>query len=446
MADRYLRHVFQHRSLRAALIGGGVGAVLGFGAWRAFSAWLLSVADAPAPATRCLRLADSTYAPAIAAAARRLVATMHAQRIPGMTVAIAVDGQLIWSEGFGFADAAARTPACPETRFRLASVSKPITAVVMARLSEAGKLDLDAPITRYVPSFPEKGEITARLLAGHRAGIRHYRDDDEAFTTRHFASVTESVELFRDDPLRFPPGERHEYSSYGYALLGAALEGASGLPFADVLRQYVTDPLRLTHTGLDTSDSTSPHPVGATRFYDHVTPYVLDGQVHPSPFVDMSSKWAGGGMLSTSEDLVRFGSALLPNAAPSFLRPTTRDTLFMPMTRLVPPIFGYAMGWITARDAELRRVYMHFGAGSGATAWLGIYPDQRVVIAVLANLGHAGLPYSSSVGLGAHFAARPLGITALVLAIAFLAFAFAAVVLRWIIHVARSRRIQRSSA
>jgi CubicO group peptidase (beta-lactamase class C family) len=309
----------------------------------------------------------------------------------------------------------------------------------MARLFDAGKLDLDAPITRYVPSFADKGAITARQLAGHRAGIRHYRDDEEAFTTRHFATVTESLELFRDDSLLFPPGQGHEYSSYGYALLGAALEGASRLPFGEVIRHYVSEPLQLTRTGLDTSDSTSARPAGVTGFYDHVTPYVRDGQVHPSPFVDMSSKWAGGGMLSTSEDLVRFGSALLPNAERPFLHPGTRDALFTPMTRLVPPIFGYAMGWMTARDAELRRLYMHFGAGSGATAWLGIYPDQRVVIAVLANLGHAGLPYASSVGLGAHFAARPIGPTVLVLGLALVASGLATIILRWIVHQARAR-------
>jgi len=435
----YLRHVTKRRTLRAAIIGGTAGAIAVFVAWRAFSVWLLHVADAPPPGMRCRRVADSTYGDAIADAARRLATAMQTQRIPGMTVAVAIDGRLIWSEGLGYADVEARAPACPETRFRLGSVSKPITAVAMARLDEAGKLDLDAPIARYVPSFPDRGAITARQLAGHRAGIRHYRDDAEAFTTRHFASVTESLALFRDDSLLFPPGQGHEYSSYGYVLLSAVLEGASELSFDEVLRRFVVEPLRLTRTGLDTSDSTSMHPADVTQFYDHVTPYVLDGKVHPSPFVDLSGRWAAGGMLSTSEDLVRFGSALLPNADSSFLHPETRAALFTPMTRLIPPIFGYAMGWMTARDADLRRVYMHFGAGSGATAWLGIYPDQGVVIAVLANLGHAGLPYSSSVGLGAHFAARPVGLTALLLAIAFLASALATIVLRWVFHVARSR-------
>ena len=356
---------------------------------------------------------------------------MYARRIPGMTIAVAVNGRVIWSEGFGFADAERRVAACPETRFRIGSVSKPITATALARVLDAGMIDLDAPIQRYVPGFPGKGHpITARQLAGHRAGIRHYRDDDEAFVTRRFASVTESLTLFRDDPLLFTPGRGHHYSSYGYVLLSAALEGATRLSFDDVLEQHVFAPLGLTSTGLEMSDSSGAWPAGLTRFYDHVTPYVLDGQVRSSPFVDLSSKWAGGGMLSTSEDLVRFGAALLPAAPARFLRPETRALLFTSMTRLVPFAVGYGMGWMSARDAELRRVHMHFGAGAGTTAWLGVYPDQAVVIALLANLGHAGFTYTSTLGLGAHFAPRPSGPVALVALAAFLAGAIATLISR----------------
>lgn len=429
------------RALRAALLAGLAGTVAVLAAWRGLAARLVRVADAGPPPTRCTRVADTAYAGAIASATPRILAALHTQRIPGLTVAAAVDGRLVWSEGFGLADVEHRTPACPETRFRIGSVSKPITALAMARLYEAGQLDLDAPIRRYVPTFPDKGHsITARQLAGHRAGIRHYRDDMEAFSTRHFESVTESLALFRDDPLRFVPGEGHHYSSYGYVLLSAALEGASGLAFPDVLTRDVLEPLHLTRTGLEMSDSSAPHPAGVTRFYDHVTPYVVDGRVRPAPFVDLTSKWAGGGVLSTSEDLVRFGSALLPGASPALLSPNAREMLFTPTTRLVPGLIGYAMGWMVARDADLRRLHMHFGAGSGATAWLGIYPDQRVVIAVLANLGHAGLPYAASVGLGTHFAPVPMGPALTLAATTFVAFGMAGIVAQWLADVVRSRR------
>ena len=430
----------QRPALRAAIVGGVAGAIAALAAWRALAMWLVSVDAAPPPQGRCPRVADVTYARAIASATPRLMATLHQKRIPGMTVAVAVDGRLVWSEGFGLADVANITPACPHTRFRIGSVSKPITAAAMARLSDAGRLDIDAPIQRYVASFPDKGHpITVRQLAGHRAGIRHYRDDMEAFNRRRFANVTESLELFRDDSLLFAPGTGHHYSSYGYVLLSAALEGAAAMTFDQLLEQYVFGPLDITRTGLDVADSMTGHPSDVTRFYDHVTPYVLDGEVRPSPFVDMSSKWAGGGMLSTSEDLVRFASALLPDAPQRFLRAETREMLFTPTTRLMPPVFGYGMGWMAGRDADLRRVSMHFGAGSGTTAWIGVYPDDRMAIAVLANLGHAGFSYAGSIGLATHFVSPPTAPAAVLAVTAFVAFALATVTIRWLLGLAASR-------
>src|SRR6058998_493605 len=108
---------------------------------------------------------------------RMLVCERLANRIPGVQVAVSVNGKLVWSEGFGYADAARKRPVTRETQFRIGSVSKPLTATAVALLYEQGKLDLDAPVQRYVPSFPDKGHpITTRLLAGHLAGIRHYKD------------------------------------------------------------------------------------------------------------------------------------------------------------------------------------------------------------------------------------------------------------------------------
>jgi CubicO group peptidase (beta-lactamase class C family) len=145
--------------------------------------------------------------------------------------------------------------------------------------------------------------------------------------------------------------------------------------------------------------------------------------VHPSPRVEMISKWPGGGILSTTEDLARFGSSLLAGAEKPLLADSTREILFAPRTRANPPIFGYALGWMTFRDIDLRPVYMHFGAGSGTTAWLGVFPNERVVVAVLANLGHAGFTYASTIGVGSHFMRPPLAAMALVFGLAFIAFA-----------------------
>jgi serine beta-lactamase-like protein LACTB, mitochondrial len=427
------------RLVGVALAAGVAGALTLLTGWRLLSARLLHV-EPPGQwnVERCPGvLPDAHHAAGVEHARAQLLDMMKARRIPGMSVTVAVDGRVVWSEGFGYADAEAHKAACPDTRFRTASVAKPITAAAMARLYDVGRLKLDVDVRKYVPTFPQKGSaITARQLASHRAGIRDYRDDNEAFTQRHFQNVTESLQLFQDDALLFSPGSGHHYSSFGYVLLSAAIEGASGQAFGDYLKQHVFGPLNMKHSSLERTGETV---AGTARFYDHVTPYVRDGAVHPSPLVDMSSKWAGGGMLSTTEDLARFGSALLPGSDSPFLAPATREMLFKPLARFPIPLFGYALGWITARDIDLRRVNMHFGAGSGTTTWLGIFPDQGVVIAVMANLGHAGFTYASTIGLGSRFARQPIAPVITVAAAAFYMFAGASVCLVLLTRFVRQR-------
>ena len=139
--------------------------------------------------------------------------TMAAQKIPGLSIAVAVDGKIVWSEGFGFADLENNLKVAPATRFRIASVSKVITAAAMARIYEQGKLDLDAPVQKYVPEFPSKGVvITARQLVGHLSGIRHLRRDpdpekDEFYNRKTYCrNVSEGLNRFQADPLDFVPG------------------------------------------------------------------------------------------------------------------------------------------------------------------------------------------------------------------------------------------------
>jgi len=151
--------------------------------------------------------------------------------IPGVTLAVAVDGRIVYAEGFGYADLEQRVPVWPTTKFRIASDSKPLTAAGLLLLVEQGRIDLDPPVEKYVPSFPDKGaKITARLLAGHLAGIRHYQDD-EFQIARHYDSVLEGLKIFADDPLVSPPGKEFHYSSYGFNLLSAVMESAAGENF-----------------------------------------------------------------------------------------------------------------------------------------------------------------------------------------------------------------------
>ena len=310
---------------------------------------------------------------------RTLVCERLSSHIPGVQVAVAIDGTLVWSEGFGYADAARKRPVTRATQFRIGSVSKPLTAAAVVLLYEQGKLDLDAPIQRYVPTFPDKGyPITTRQLAGHLAGIRHYKDR-EFFLNRHFATVRDGLAIFQDDSLLFPPGTRFSYSSYGWNLVSAVVESAAGEDFLPYISARVFRRLGLTHTAPDRADSVLSD---RTQFYDADS----SGASHVAPPVDNSYKWAGGGFVSTAEDLVKFGSALL---APGFLRRETLDLLFTSQRTNAGEETGYGIGWFLRTDSLGHHWAFHGGSAVGGTAVFGLDRDSHVVVALLTNLSAA---------------------------------------------------------
>jgi CubicO group peptidase (beta-lactamase class C family) len=156
---------------------------------------------------------------------------MAANSLPSVSVAVVRDGKYEWSSGFGMADLENSVPATSRTLYRLASISKPITATAAMLLYERGKLDLDAPLQKYCPVFPEKeAPITTRQLLGHLGGIRHDRthsfDDPEIINTKHVDDpISGGLNFFKDDPLVATPGTRFSYSTNGYTLVGCIIEG-----------------------------------------------------------------------------------------------------------------------------------------------------------------------------------------------------------------------------
>jgi serine beta-lactamase-like protein LACTB, mitochondrial len=307
--------------------------------------------------------------------ARAVGKELLARGIPGLSVAVAVDGKIVYSEGFGYADLEERVPVWPATKFRIGSVSKPLTSAALVLLVEQGKLDLDAPVQKYVPTFPGKGSpITSRMLAGHLGGIRHYKDD-EFLISKHYDKVLEGLKIFQDDPLVAPPGTQFNYSSYGYNLLSAVVEGASGQDFLSFMRQRVFTPLGLRDTVADQPADIIPQ---RARFYTRYK----DKPVRNAPFVDNSYKWAGGGFLSSAEDLVRFGSALLQ---PGFLKPESLRLLFTSQKTSDGKETGYGMGWAIHNSKSGQRVYEHAGGSAGGSSQLILYPDAHVVVAMICN-------------------------------------------------------------
>jgi CubicO group peptidase (beta-lactamase class C family) len=327
--------------------------------------------------------------------ARAIAKEWLARGIPGVTLAVAVDGQVVYSEGFGYADLEQRVPVWPTTKFRIASDSKPLTAAALMLLVEQGKIDLDAPVQKYVPSFPDKGAaITPRLLAGHLAGIRHYKGD-EFLIAKHYDSVMEGLKIFADDPLVSPPGQEFHYSSYGFNLLSAVIESASDENFLSYMRGRVFAPLGLRHTVADQT---------AEIVEQRARPYrKAKGQpVQNAPYVDNSYKWAGGGFLSNSEDLVKFGSALLQ---PGFLKPESLRLLFTSQKTTDGKQTGYGIGWFVGKSASGQKVYAHDGGAAGGSSRLILYPDAHVVVAMICNFeGEDGWKAEEVEAIGEAFA------------------------------------------
>lgn len=322
-------------------------------------------------------LADGTIGASVAVDHARdmLAGHMEATDVPGMQVAVWRGDSLIWSEGLGWADVERRVPVTPATRFPIGSVSKTLTAVAAARLVDRGLLDPDASVRTYLSDLPERYEpITPRLLGQHLSGIRHYRSGEERpGVERHFDTVRESLEIFVSDSLLFDPGADFAYSSYGFNLLSAAMEEAADQDFLTVLDEELSSPLGLEGTIANEIDRDIPfRTVG------------YDGQREPADVEDPSYKWAGGGLLSTAEDLVRVGVALLD---PGYL---SADALSLLFTEGRPrngtrSYFGF--GWLVWETREGRTVRHHNGNLTYGRAHLVIFPEDRIVVALLANTG-----------------------------------------------------------
>ncbi|XP_045305445.1 serine beta-lactamase-like protein LACTB, mitochondrial isoform X1 [Leopardus geoffroyi] len=411
---------------------------------------------------------------------------------PGIVVGVSVDGKEVWSEGLGYADVENRVPCKPETVMRIASISKSLTMVALAKLWEAGKLDLDIPVQHYVPEFPEKeyeGEkvsVTTRLLISHLSGIRHYEKDmkkvkeekaykaskmmkgtvesdqekefkekggksneksdfakakieqdndakgrnlkpgkkkndfeqGELYLKEKFENSIESLRLFKNDPLFFKPGSQFLYSTFGYTLLAAIVERASGYKYLDYMQKIFHDLDMLTTV----QEENEPVIYNRARFYV----YNKKRRLVNTPYVDNSYKWAGGGFLSTVGDLLKFGNAMLygyqvglfknshENLLPGYLKPETMVMIWTPVpnTEMSWDKEGkYAMAWGVVEKKQTygscrkqRHYASHTGGAVGASSVLLVLPEELdaeainnkvpprgIVVSIICNMQSVGL-------------------------------------------------------
>lgn len=309
---------------------------------------------------------------------------MAANNIPGVSVAVVENNAYEWSAGFGMADLENFVPATSQTLYRLASISKPITATAALLLWQQHKLDLDAPVQKYCPAFPQKdATITTRQVLGHLGGIRHYKadsqDDLEVGNTRHFDDTIRSgLKFFADDPLVAKPGTSFHYSTQGFTLVGCALEGASGEKYVDYVQKNILQPAGMLHTRTDDRFALIPY---RTRFYQKDK----SGEIKNADFLDSSYKVAGGGWLSSADDMARFAVALLTDR---LLLRSARDLMWTSLKTADGKETGYALGWGTGKDLGVPDVE-HGGGQQGTSTFILMVPERKAGVIVLMNIESA---------------------------------------------------------
>ncbi len=306
---------------------------------------------------------------------------MVKHHVPGLSAAIVNGKQLCYERGYGLADVENNVPATGETVYRLASISKMLTGVAVMQLVEQGKIDLTAPIQKYVPSFPEKqAPITCELLLKHQSGIRHYRGD-EVRSAVSYRRITDSFKIFQDDPLLFTPGERFSYTTYGFNVLGAAIEGASGKDYVTYVQEHVCKPAGMTAIQPDRPEKIIPHRAAGYRRAGTAAISVLMNDFA----VDISNKIPGGGWCSTPGDLARFAIAL---ADAKLVSRETLDKMWTRQTTAGGKLTDVGLGCFVGEYKGQRRIF-HSGGQPKVSTFLILAPDQGAAVALMCNVSNA---------------------------------------------------------
>ena len=298
---------------------------------------------------------------------------MKFDKTPGLTIGFIKDGD-VWVKGYGFADLENKLPAKPESAYRLASVSKSMTALAVMQLVEKKKIDLDAEVQTYVSYFPKKQwPVTVRQVLGHIGGISHYQNDEKEGHIKEHKTTREAIAIFQDFDLVAEPGTRYSYSSYGYNLLAAIVEAASGMSFGDYMKQNVWGPAGMTDTRLDDPVEVIPNRVRGYR--------LLNGQIKNSEFIDISSRFGGGGTRSTVPDLLKYAKSIMEGRLLSAEGMITATTS---MATRDGRLTNYAMGWDTA-PYQGRYILAHSGGQQETLTLLYVLPARKLALAIAMN-------------------------------------------------------------
>jgi serine beta-lactamase-like protein LACTB, mitochondrial len=349
----------------------------------------------PAALPAQVGFADPQWSAAASAADAELRAAQAGTHAPAISAAVWIQGRRVWAGALGWSDIDAQTPVSLESSFRLGSTSKAINSVALGTLLDSGRIDLDAPVRTYLKGITEPlASVTTRQAISHTAGIRNYGlclcfPVWEQFSRRDFGrSARAGLEVFADDALLFAPGTRFAYSSYGTNVSGAVIEAVAGTDYLAYVQTAVFDRLGMDHSGGDFARAEVP---GRVRFYD-----VQEGRYRPAYAVNNSIKWPSGGMIASPSDMLLLGQAMLESR---LFSSATRDLLVRPQALADGSANdeGYALGWRYFAEKKLfdgkitTPFYTHHGTAVGGVSYFAVYPDQGLVISLMANKSEESL-------------------------------------------------------
>lgn len=286
------------------------------------------------------------------------------------TVLLAKGGVVLFEKGYGFADREAKVPNTPTTEFRIGSMSKPFTAILILQLQERGLLSIKDPVQKYIPDYPKGDSILVEHLLNHTSGIKSITSMKEYYAKwiSEPATLPQTVAHFKSEPLSFSPGSRFEYSNSNYILLSYIAERASGKSFDQLLKEGIVHKLRLPATGLDRNDRSSTQKAlgyAATPERDFA----------PARFNDMSVLAGAGALYATARDLYTWDRALYGTV---LLSEASKTAMFTPAGA------PYGLGW-EIRERGGRREISHSGSVDGFVSNYIRFPDQDACIIFLSN-------------------------------------------------------------
>lgn len=305
---------------------------------------------------------------------------MAARHIPGLTVAVVKDGQVVLERGYGLANVEHAAPAAPETMYQLASVTKQFTATAVMMLVEDGRLTLATPLKHVMPEVPAAwGEVTIAQLLAHTSGIPSYTSlPDFHRTMRKDYTPAELVGLVKDRPMDFAPGTRFRYNNTGYVLLGLIVEKLSGQPWGAFLDTRIFKPVGMPTARVNDLSVIVPHRAQGYAW--------SNGTLRNGEYVSPTQPFAAGALLVSVKDLVRWDLALWSRP---LLSPASLAAMYEPASLAGGTTHPYGFGWELG-TYRTRRRHAHGGGIPGFSTYYTRFIDDKVSVIVLANEGSGG--------------------------------------------------------